>query len=98
MVGIATLTMKASTPNMTCADTTLASTHQRRCESTGFVTIWCMRSGLVCNPLHPSVTDFDHARDYLGGKSPGNLARRRTLTIPGPGLGLSRECDCGGGY
>ena len=30
MVGIATLTMKASTPNMNCAATTVASTHQRR--------------------------------------------------------------------
>jgi hypothetical protein len=30
MVGIATLTMKASTPNMNCAATTIASTHQRR--------------------------------------------------------------------
>src|SRR2546423_810701 len=42
MVGIATLTMKASTPNMNCAATTIASTHQRRELSTGVLTIWCM--------------------------------------------------------
>src|SRR6185369_1245873 len=42
MVGIATLTMKASTPNMNCADTTIASTHQRRDESALAETIWCM--------------------------------------------------------
>src|ERR1700720_4036874 len=42
MVGIATLTMKASTPNMNCAATTIASTHQRRDESTEAETIWCM--------------------------------------------------------
>jgi hypothetical protein len=39
MVGIATLTMKASTPNMNCAATTIASTHQRREESTVAETI-----------------------------------------------------------
>jgi hypothetical protein len=38
MVGMATLTTKASTPNMNCAATTVASTHQRRVESIGFVT------------------------------------------------------------
>src|SRR5882757_6244712 len=79
MVGIATLTMKASTPNMNCADTTIASTHQRRQESTGlstgFVTIWCIGSGLVRNLLHPSVTAFGHARDYPAGKGRANLAR-----------------------
>ncbi len=42
MVGIATLTMKASTPNMNCAAATIASTHQRRVESTGVETSWCM--------------------------------------------------------
>jgi hypothetical protein len=39
MVGIATLTMKASTPNMNCAATTVARTHQRREESTAVETI-----------------------------------------------------------
>jgi len=39
MVGIATLTTKASTPNMNCAATTIASTHQRRDVSTGAETI-----------------------------------------------------------
>ena len=41
MVGIATLTMKASTPNMNCAVTTMASTHQRSRVSTMGGTIWC---------------------------------------------------------
>jgi hypothetical protein len=53
MVGIATLTMNASTPNMNCAATTIASTHQRREESTGFETIWCMLavlSEICCTP------------------------------------------------
>src|SRR5256714_13253517 len=75
MVGIATLTMKASTPNMNCADTTIASTHQRRDESTGFVTIWCIGLGLVRNLLHASVTAFGHASDYPGGNGLTNLAR-----------------------
>jgi hypothetical protein len=39
MVGIATLTMKASTPNMNCAATTIARTHRRRGESTAVETI-----------------------------------------------------------
>jgi hypothetical protein len=34
MVGIATLTVKASTPNLNCAATTIASTNQRRDEPT----------------------------------------------------------------
>src|SRR6266436_2988822 len=37
MVGSATLTMKASTPNMNCAATTIASTHQRRERFSRFV-------------------------------------------------------------
>src|SRR6266403_146078 len=68
MVGIATLTMKASTPNMNCAATTIASTHQRREESTGFETIWCMLGGPVRNPLHAQATDSGHPGDYLAGE------------------------------
>src|SRR5258707_13244069 len=73
MVGIATLTMKASTPNMNCAATTIASTHQRREESTGFETIWCMLSSPVRNLLRASVTAFGHPGDYLRGKASGGF-------------------------
>src|SRR5882672_11185274 len=63
MVGIATLTMNASTPNMNCAATTVASTHQRRestwAETIWAETIWCMGRRLVGNllrrPLQVSV-------------------------------------------
>src|SRR5260221_10213682 len=68
IVGIATLTMKASTPNMNCAATTIASTHQRREESTGVETIWCILGSPVRNLLHAQATDFGHPGDYLRGK------------------------------
>src|SRR6267378_8471552 len=68
MVGIATLTMKASTPNMNCAATTIASTHQRRDESTGVETIWCMGNGLVRNLVRETISGFGHSGDYLRGK------------------------------
>src|ERR1700744_1448460 len=67
MVGIATLTMKASTPNMNCAATTIASTHQRRELSTGAETIWCMRKRLGPE-LHRTITVPGYNRDYLGGR------------------------------
>src|SRR5260370_19098424 len=68
MVGIATLTMKASTPNMNCAATTIASTHQRRDESTGAETIWCMGSGLVRTLSLRLISGFGRRSDYLRGK------------------------------
>src|SRR6266852_4680528 len=69
MVGIATLTMKASTPNMNCAATTIASTHQRRDESTGAETIWCMaRRPYPTSVLPGLISGFGHPCDYLGGK------------------------------
>src|SRR5882672_5793159 len=67
MVGIATLTMNASTPNMNCAATTVASTHQRR-ESTWAETIWCMGRRLVGNLLRWTLTGFRYRSDYLRGK------------------------------
>src|SRR5216684_445639 len=69
MVGIATLTMKGSTPNMNCAATTIASTHQRRDESTGAETIWCMaRRPYPTSVLPGLISGFGHPCDYLGGK------------------------------
>src|SRR5260370_4915017 len=69
MVGIATLTMKASTPNMNCAATTIASTHQRRGESTCAETIWCMaRRPYPTSVLPGLISSFGHTCDYLGGK------------------------------
>src|SRR3954452_2012499 len=68
MVGIATLTMKASTPNMNCAATTMASTHQRRDDSTGVKTIWCMDRCLVRRNCASVISEFGYPRDYLGGK------------------------------
>src|SRR3954452_4186191 len=64
MVGIATLTTKASTPNMNCAATTIASTHQRREVSTGVVTIWCMTDLLV---VSANIARIGHASDYVRG-------------------------------
>src|SRR5713101_1176399 len=68
MVGIATLTMKASTPNMNCAATTIASTHQRREVSTGSKTIRCMPGRPVRILLQAQATDCGHPGDYLGGQ------------------------------
>src|SRR5580698_4024828 len=68
MVGIATLTIKASTPNMNCAETTIASTHQRREVSTGAETIWCMGAAWVRNAKHHAISTPGRRRDYLGGK------------------------------
>src|ERR1700710_2711847 len=69
MVGIATLTMKASTPNMNCAATTIASTHQRREVSSGVETIWCIGSGLDSgNRVRRMIPAFGHGCDYLAGK------------------------------
>src|SRR5207247_8213098 len=80
MVGIATLTMKASTTNMNCAATTIASTHQRREESTGFETIWCMEgpslSEICCRS---KLKDFGHPGDYLRGKH--RLLRDRPILL-----------------
>src|SRR5690242_16619146 len=73
MVGIATLTMKASTPNMNCAATTVASTHHRRATSASGLTIWCMCGRLVGNLLHPTFKDFGHPRDYLRGNQSRDL-------------------------
>jgi len=69
MVGIATLTMKASTPNMNCAATTIASTHQRRDEPTSVETIWCMRAQPHPKSDVGTISAFGHCRDYLGGKA-----------------------------
>src|SRR5712671_810806 len=86
MVGIATLTMKASTPNMNCAATTIASTHQRRDESTCAETIWCMaRRPYPTSVLPGSISGFGHPCDYLGGKlsrvlRPGITGGVRKLT------------------
>src|ERR1700712_5081399 len=65
---IVNVAIKASTPNMNCAATTVASTHQRRVESTDVETIWCMRRALVRNLLHPTVTDSGYPGDYSAGK------------------------------
>src|ERR1700693_1599364 len=73
MVGMATLTMKASTPNMNCAATTVASTHQRREESTGVETILSMRSGPIRNLLHRIISGFGPPGDYPRGKHSRDL-------------------------
>src|SRR6202012_5516714 len=71
MVGMATLTMKASTPNMNCAATTIARTHQRREESTGVETFRCMRRDPVQDIWHRIVSGFGASGDYLAGKHQG---------------------------
>src|SRR6201995_5372236 len=77
MVGIATLTIKASTPNMNCAATTIASTHQRREVSTGLETIWCMGRGLAVD-TRQAIPAPGGRRDYLGGKRRQEIRTRET--------------------
>ena len=54
---------------MNCAATTIASTHQRRDESTGAETIWCIGEKALSDNLLPGlISGFGHPGDYLAGK------------------------------
>src|SRR5580698_4987152 len=90
MVGMATLTTKASTPNMNCADTTIASTHQRRDETWVAETIWCMKRP-VRELLPPMISGSSHRGDYPRGKHPRrDLARLLHGGVRAPFAAISR--------